>query len=260
MVKHTENIHSGHRERMREKLLLHGPKVFNTYELLEMLLYHSIRYKDTNPIAKNLMLEFSTIDAVISAKDELLRVDGVGKSSAKMISSLDAFSKLLTEKSDTPVEIFDDYNKTGAYFAEYFKSYGTDATVAVMLLDSGLRKLSLDAVFTGDYGSAAVRAQMFLSRAVKEGASVAIIAHSHPFGPLFPSRSDMATNTLVKDALESAGVLLLEHYVVSGEGYLGFMNNLSTAFAQMKMVQHFLKTKGNVSYVSDFTVEGLKRE
>lgn len=32
-------IHEGHRGRMRAKLLSHGQRIFDTYELLEMLLY-----------------------------------------------------------------------------------------------------------------------------------------------------------------------------------------------------------------------------
>ena len=51
-------IHEGHRQRMRSKLLTHGQRIFDTYELLEMLLYHVIPYKDTNPISKRLLAAF----------------------------------------------------------------------------------------------------------------------------------------------------------------------------------------------------------
>ena len=65
-------IHSGHRGRMREKLLLHGARIFDTYELLEMLLYHSIPYKDTNPVAKRLLHRFGGLDGVFTASHEEL--------------------------------------------------------------------------------------------------------------------------------------------------------------------------------------------
>ena len=58
-------IHEGHRERMRKKLLKHGQDIFDTYELLEMLLYHVIPYKDTNPIAKRLLYAFGSLDGEI---------------------------------------------------------------------------------------------------------------------------------------------------------------------------------------------------
>ena len=44
-----DRIHYGHRARMRSKLITHGQRIFDTYELLEMLLYHTVPYKDTNP-------------------------------------------------------------------------------------------------------------------------------------------------------------------------------------------------------------------
>ena len=50
-----KQIHLGHRGRMYEKLATFGCEVFNTYELLEMLLYSVVPYKDTNPIAKRLL-------------------------------------------------------------------------------------------------------------------------------------------------------------------------------------------------------------
>ena len=53
-----EKMHVGHRGRMRDKLMTHGARIFDTYELLEMLLYYTIPYKDTNPIAKRLLSEF----------------------------------------------------------------------------------------------------------------------------------------------------------------------------------------------------------
>ena len=82
-------IHAGHRARMREKFSLYGRDIFHTHELLEMLLYHVIPYKNTNPIAKNLLDRFGSLDGVLSAsRDELISVDGVGPKAADMLLSL----------------------------------------------------------------------------------------------------------------------------------------------------------------------------
>ena len=62
-----DKIHQGHRSRMREKLSQHGQFIFDTYELLEMLLYQTILYRDTNPIAKNLLYAFGGLDGVFNA-------------------------------------------------------------------------------------------------------------------------------------------------------------------------------------------------
>ena len=57
-------VHDGHRGRMRSKLLAHGQRIFDTYELLEMLLYWVIPCRDTNPVAKNLLYAFGSLDGV----------------------------------------------------------------------------------------------------------------------------------------------------------------------------------------------------
>ena len=54
-------IHKGHRQRMRDKLLTYGSKVMQSYELLEMLLFYVIPYKNTNPTAKRLILKFGSL-------------------------------------------------------------------------------------------------------------------------------------------------------------------------------------------------------
>ena len=81
-----EGIHSGHRKRMRDKFFDYGRDIFHAHELLEMFLFHAVQYKNTNPIARNLLLRFSTLDGVLSAsREELMSVEGVGPKIADML-------------------------------------------------------------------------------------------------------------------------------------------------------------------------------
>ena len=52
----AKNLHAGHRDRMKDRYLESGAESFATHELLEMLLYSVIPYKDTNPVAKIFLL------------------------------------------------------------------------------------------------------------------------------------------------------------------------------------------------------------
>ena len=75
MSQKPSDIHKGHRQRMRAKLIRNSDRVFDTYELLEMLLYHVIPYKDTNPVSKNLLSRFGSLEGIFKAsKDELTEV------------------------------------------------------------------------------------------------------------------------------------------------------------------------------------------
>ena len=244
MAEIKEGIHAGHRHRMREKFLDYGRDVFHTHELLEMLLFHSVRYKNTNHIAKNLMLRFSDIDGVLSAsREELMSVEGVGPKIADMLISVGKI-RLESEEvkaCDTKM-VFTDYRSTGEFFVNYFDSRFT-YEISMLLLNNKMEYIDMISVRDTDYDSGAVKAEPFISAAIRARAAVAIIAHNHPYGPPFPSPGDKATNDMMFDAFSKSGILLAEHYVVSGTGFVGFMNHLSTAFSQFCDVKRFFDSK-----------------
>ena len=69
----------GHRDRLRQKFLERGKETLADYELLEMVLFRSIRQGDTKPLAKKLLAEFGSLSAVLSAPpSRLMEIKGVG--------------------------------------------------------------------------------------------------------------------------------------------------------------------------------------
>ena len=245
MAKVDTGLHSGHRQRMRDKFLCYGRDVFHSHELLEMLLFHAVQYKNTNPIAKNLLLRFSTLDGVFSAsREQLLSVEGVGPKIADMILSVGKIDVLAEneEPCDGARRIFDDYSATGRFFVDYFDSRFTYETV-ILLLNSKMEYLDCRTLYELDYDTAAIKAEPFIDAAIRARAAVAIIAHNHPYGPHFPSIGDKATNNMIAESLSKSGVLLAEHYVVSGNKFVGFMNNLTMAFSQYSDVERFFESK-----------------
>ena len=217
-----EKLHQGHRARMRDKFLKHGPDIFDTYELLEMLLYYAVPYKDTNPIAKRLLMRFGSLDGVLTADpSELAEISGIGKRAAELIVTIGRMPEALCLASDTDAVIHNDYDVAGARMVEYFKNSKTRG-VAVLLLDNSMRERGIATVYDDvHYGSGAVKAAPFINQALLAGASVVITAHNHPYGPAIASASDLETNKMIDQALEQVGIAVAEHYVVSGNKYFG---------------------------------------
>ena len=238
-----ENVHKGHRQRMRSKFNIHGPRVFDTYELLEMLLYRTVPRGDTNPTAKALLEKFGSLEGVLSADvKELITVEGVGIKSAELISTV---GEALAFSADESFEKkkYDDYTVLGEYLAEYFGDSDTSRTVMVCL-DNAMRIISVNDIYELDYSSAGVRAQGFIDVAIRNNAPVAVIAHNHPFGSICPSEGDRETQYCVEKALEDASILLVEHYIISGRSFFGFMNkNLRTYFEQRPALYNFTRSK-----------------
>ena len=96
-----KNIHADHRSRMRSKLERYGGEIFDTYELLEMLLYYVIPYRDTNPISKRLLMRFGTLDGVLTAPtSELTEVTGIGECAAEYLHAVGRLSEVIGCESD----------------------------------------------------------------------------------------------------------------------------------------------------------------
>ena len=240
-----ELVHKGHRQRMRRKFRDFGAIVFDTYELLEMLLYYTVPVRDTNPLSKKLLLAFGSLDGVLSAKkEELMTVDGIGEKTAEFVSMAGKALGYFTSDTENDKEAshFENYDFIGRYVSNYLSSNEQSEQI-LLSFDNDMQLLGVDKIYECDYSSAAVKSDKFMNAALKRGATVAIIAHNHPFGPLCPTEGDRATNNMIQTSLSNIGVLLAEHYVVCGTRYVGFMNHLEQMFAGKPRGAEFLRSK-----------------
>ena len=219
-----KDIHKGHRARMRAKLDSYGMRIFDTYELLEMLLYYAIPYRDTNPIAKRLLAAFGSLDGVLSASvEELAEVDGIGESCARFISLAGrAVSENYELGYSADALVFNDYSTTGSFLTEYLSSSST--SVCMLMLDNGMRLIGIEDIPADDFSSAAVKPKYFINAALSTGASVVILAHKR-HSLLYFSDSALATDKLIRTELSGIGITVAEHYVISGKDYAGLRSN-----------------------------------
>ena len=82
-----DNLHQGHRERLRRRFLAEGLDAFEDHQVLELLLFHVVPRVDTNPIAHQLLKRFGSLSAVLEADPrDLATVEGIGKQAAVFLS------------------------------------------------------------------------------------------------------------------------------------------------------------------------------
>ena len=213
-------VHDGHRARMRAKLAEHGQRIFDTYELLEMLLYHAIPRGDVNPLAKRLLFEFGSLDGVLSAsREELMTVGGVGECVASLITAVgDMLAEGELSRFYSVDSCFLDYSTAGEFAAKYMNERN-GLSVVCFMLDGCMQLLDTVELYDVDFGSAAVRSRQFIDRAVISGATLVIFAYARPHGAAYMLPCDRATAKMLAADLAAVGVRVVEHYVIAGSSY-----------------------------------------
>ena len=239
-----DQFYKGHRSRMRAKLLAHGQRIFDTYELLEMLLYNVVPYKDTKPIAKQLLSLFGDLEGVFSAsREDLMRVSGIGERASEFISLVGELSQIIGAELLPKESLASaDYQSVGERLVHYF--YGSEEKqVVAIFFDSSMRPIGVKKLYDLDYESGGVKAKAFVDEAIRRRSAVVVTAHNHPYGPFYPTPGDRETNTLVTEALAMAGVLHAEHYIVSGDSYagMGSLKNFQSKLSQSTEVSEFMQ-------------------
>ena len=214
-----KNLHTDHRERMRQRYLQQGADAFSTHELLEMLLYYSIPRQDTNGTAHALLEEHGGLSGVVFAEtDELCSTEGVGVKSAMLIGIVGALMRRCALENRSHTTVLDKLYKVRAYVEPYFIGVGVER-VYVMMFDNGMRLIDFYLACEGTVNEAYPIARAIAERALRKHASSVVIAHNHPGGLAIPSGDDLATTRTMQDAFSAVGIPLLEHIVVAGNSY-----------------------------------------
>lgn len=215
-----ENIHKNHRARMRETIRKTGVAGLPDINLLEYLLFHSISRKDTNEIAHRLLNTFGSLNGVFNASyEQLLEVEGMGESSALLISLIPGISRRYVESGESKKinlsesEDAVDYIKT--------KYYGEKKEVFYMLcLDVLGNLINCCKLGEGTPETVLVDKRNILETAFRNKADTVIFAHNHPNGIAAPSRDDIDMTGDLTAIFRKVGVRIADHIIVAGNDAL----------------------------------------
>ena len=88
------SVHTGHRQRLKERFLKEGLDHFEEHQVLELLLFYAIPQRDTNEIAHELIRKFGSLTKVLDAKpEELAQVKYVGDNAATLFQLITAVAR-----------------------------------------------------------------------------------------------------------------------------------------------------------------------
>jgi DNA repair protein RadC len=220
------NEHSGHRERLRDRVRKEGLKNFQDYQVLEYVLTFAIPYKDTNEIAHRLINKFGSFYGVLEADEEdLALVKGMGQASAHFVANLrNIFHYYEFDRSKTVSKVI---GPGGAY--KYIKPFLSNKLVEemyVVCLTPKSKIVSVEKISEGTVNEANVNIRLIVDKMTKAKVSNIFIAHNHPKGKSTPSASDDKFTKALVTMLEISGSHMLDHIIIGeGNDYYSYREN-----------------------------------
>ena len=217
MTKETQPNHqAGHRARLRARILSKGADTLTELELLEVLLFAGNPRGDTKPLAKALIREFGSLNAVLRSEVKALNaVHGMGDATIVAIKIAEAAGLYLSHTEIAGRTILSNWagvkrhciNRLAHQKVEYCLMITLDHRNAII----GEREVS-----RGTVDQAPIYVREIVKAALEDYASAVLLVHNHPSGDLAPSRADIDMTHQIKRALEMVTITLHDHLIVGG--------------------------------------------
>ena len=221
----AKSLHTGHRERLKQRFLEQGLDGFTDIQALELLLFYSVPRQDTNPIAHKLLEHFGSLSQVLEAPaEELMKVGGIGEHSAVLLSLMNQMSRFYLVDRARREKVLPTIDDCARYMMPYF--YGrTNETVFLLCLDAKCKALSCKEVGEGSVNSAAVPIRRIVEMALNANATSIVLGHNHPSGFAVPSEEDRFTTHRLAAALQAVDILLADHIVVADDEFVSMVQS-----------------------------------
>ena len=210
---------SGHRARMRKRLVEGGPEALLDHELVEYLLALAIPRRDTKPLARRLLAEFGSFGGLLAADPAALsRIGGLSEGTVAAIKIVEASALRLLRSKVTDAPILSSWQALLDYLRADM-AHRTIERVRVLHLNSANRLIRDDLVSEGSIDQASVYVREVIRRAMDLGSAALILVHNHPSGDPTPSRQDIALTREMAEAGRHLGILIHDHVIVGTQGH-----------------------------------------
>ena len=214
------SVHSGHRQRLKERFLREGLDQFEEHQVLELLLFYCIPRKDTNPIAHALISRFGSLAGVLDAPvEELQKVPEIGENAALFLSLLSPVCRYYMVNHAQQNKILPRIQDCWDYMIPLFHGRRNEI-VYLLCLDAKCKMICCRELGEGRVNSASVPIRKIVECALTANASTVVLAHNHPSGLAIPSQEDIQATYRVASALEAVDIILEDHIVVADDDFV----------------------------------------
>lgn len=210
-------------DRPRDKMLSLGLSVLSNSELLSILISTGDRdivaleqAKAVLSLAANNLSELGKLSL-----NDLQKAQGIGLAKACLIAVAIELGRRREIASPLERIVIKSSSDLAQYLKVMLKDYSCEV-FAVVFLNRANKIKHFEIVSSGGISGTVADPRIILKRAVEQEASSLVLSHNHPSGNLKPSRADMLLTSKIKQAASYLDITVLDHIIVSDEGYYSF--------------------------------------
>jgi DNA repair protein RadC len=210
-------------DRPREKFLTIGADKLSNSELLAILIHNGTPKKSAVDLAKEILkMGNDSLDDLgrLGIKD-LMKIKGIGEAKAVTIAAALELGRRRQGGVFTQKKTITSANQIAEFLKEKLKDH-LHEVFAVVFLNKGNKIISYEIVSQGGITGTVADPRIILKKALENNAVSMVLCHNHPSGNLKPSLADEMLTEKIKKAAGLFDIEVLDHIIVSNEGYYSF--------------------------------------
>ncbi|NLL56405.1 MAG: hypothetical protein GX242_04230 [Clostridiales bacterium] len=215
-----ENVHKGHRERVKKAVYEKGLEGMLPHQVLEYLLFFVVPYKDTNEIAHQLIRQFKSFDGVLDAEvNELAKIKGMTRNAALFLHTLPETFSIYAKHKNTPKKVLNVRNIVP--YLRSLVSLKNKEYFYIVCLDAKNSVVHTEKLASGS-NSVLLSAKDIVKVAMRHQAKSVIICHNHPSNIVLPSDADIRSTASIRHTLAALDIKLLDHIIIGNDAAYSF--------------------------------------
>ena len=211
---------SGHRARLRTRLLEGGDEALADHEVVEYLLMTAIPRRDVKPLARTLVDRFGSLAGVLNADPRTLaNHPGMGETSAAAMRIVAIAARRMARQGVRDQPVLGSWQALLDYL-HIDMAHLTIERVRVLYLNARNCLIADEVQSEGSLDEAAIHPREVIRRAMDLGAAALILVHNHPSGSPEPSRADIQVTSRIAEAGRLLGITVHDHIVIGRQGHI----------------------------------------
>ncbi|MBP5373885.1 MAG: DNA repair protein RadC [Bacteroidales bacterium] len=219
-------------DRPREKLLLKGARALSSAELLAILLGSGFQGKNVADVARDLLyLAEGKLSLLCSMSPEKMAVlKGIGTARAVTVSAaLELGRRCYEELAAVDLRSITSPAMVHQLMLPLMKDLDHEECW-VMYLNRSHYLIGKEMICKGTLDQTTLDVHRILRRAIEKQCRHLILVHNHPSGTVLPSEADINQTGLLRKALESVGIKLSDHVIISPRAFFSFTEDKATTY------------------------------